>query len=221
MKKILINILMIVACVCLLTACGSKTNTNEEVANNTTTENKTTDQTTDDLADAYKVAYEAYIKGIEESSEDTSNYTYALIDVDDDGTPELFVNTNVDATGTKIVSMHNGTGTDVQLASSVEYIEKSGLIKSYGGSMDNYTIEIYKLENGEFTKVFSGTESLSDEARKAAEESGTYEWTYAIDSQEVSEEEFNSQMTGIFEIGSGVTPEATYTGEEMIALLNK
>lgn len=215
MKKTLINILLVIACVCLLTACGSKTSTNQDVADDVVTE------TTDDLANAYKVAYEAYIKGLEESSEDTSNYTYALINLDDDGTPELFINTNVDATGTIIVSMHNGTGTDIKLSSSIEYIENSGLIKSTGGSMDNYTITIYKLENGEFTEVFSGTESLSDEALKAAEESGVYEWTYTMDGKEVTEEEFNGEMTGIFEMGSGITPEATYNAEEMIVLLNK
>lgn len=238
MKKILVNILLLIMCVSSLSACTSESKTIEEVTNdtvvsdtnntnkvsdnNTSSDNKNTSDTTSDNndIDLYKSSYISYITSLNENDENASGYKYSLIYVDDNEVPELFINTNVDALGTKIVTIYNGVINEIELSSVIEYIEKTGLIRTYGGTMDNYTMNIYKLENGGFDTIATANIYLSEDDLKAAKEGETFNWTYTWQGNVTSEEEYNANMNAIFEIGSGITPIGEYTSEDIISLLD-
>lgn len=228
MKNIIAKILILIASSCLLIACSSKQEETIEATTTPTTNEPANEESKDSTADnndeqVYKVAYQTYIAGLQTSEESIDDYTYALIYLDDDDIPELFVNTNVDATAARIVSVHDGVGVDEIVSCSSEYIESSGLIKSNFGSMDYYTTSIFKLEGGQFTLIGVGVQYLSDEALEARSNDEDYSWTYEWADENnyetVSEEEFNGYMNALYEIGSGKTIEATYNTDEILELL--
>ena len=98
--------------------------------------------------DPWRVAYLNYIDNLQEIYEGTDGgtFTYYLIYLDDNDIPELFIETDSEASGERIVTYYNGDTVDYQLSRiGSTYIERSGLLFTDTGHMDYYPVYITKL----------------------------------------------------------------------------
>lgn len=80
---------------------------------------------------------------------------WGLAYIDDDTIPEMLLLYGCEATGNKVLTIHNGEVSEWNSwRCGVSYIPKSGLIENQDGSMGHYYDRIIKLEDGEFNLVY-------------------------------------------------------------------
>lgn len=80
---------------------------------------------------------------------------WGLAYIDDDTIPEMLLLYGCEATGCKVLTIHNGEVSEWNSwRCGVSYIPKSGLINNEDGSMGHYYDRIIKLEDGEFNLVY-------------------------------------------------------------------
>lgn len=161
----------------------------------------------------WKNTYRDYITALDDSEipEDTK---YALIYLDDNDVPELFISTGVEAGGEKVATYADGTVTDLQLSRlGTMYIERSGKLYTDTGHMDYYPVTITQLEDGKFSTIGEGmkTGSFGDNDEYVL----SYEW----EGEAVSEDEFNQKVSELFDVDSGVFPDACYSADAMLEIL--
>ncbi len=148
-------------------------------------------------------------------------YSYALIYLDSDDIPELFVMHDCEASGERVLSFYDGKVGSLQLGRiGTSYIENSGLLCSNNGHMDYYPCLISQLREGRFYRVASGvsggldwgTEMMLDEAGMPIYQ---YEW----EGKRVSEETYEASIDQIFDRSKGDRPEVWFTFTEMSCYL--
>jgi len=89
---------------------------------------------------------------------------WGLAYIDNDTIPEMLLLYGCEATGNKVLTIHDGKVTEWNSwRCGVSYIPKSGLINNEDGSMGHYYDRIIKLENGEFDLVYMKNEFESFE----------------------------------------------------------
>lgn len=101
---------------------------------------------------SWKTAYSDYL----EANKD-GYLSYALVYVDNNDVPELYLNGNCEAVGDSICAFRNGTVVEQPLnrIGGGWYIEKSGKILNQNGHMDHTSTHVYKLDDNGFTLIFS------------------------------------------------------------------
>ncbi|MCD8115652.1 MAG: DUF5067 domain-containing protein [Oscillospiraceae bacterium] len=170
----------------------------------------------------WKDAYIEYIETLEETNTETSiwsQYAYALVYVDDDTIPELFVNGFIEADGDRICTI-GADGAVVECILSriggASYIEGSGLICNFNGNMGYYPLYFYKLENGVFTRLEDayGMEVIEWDAD--GNETSVYSWN----DEAVTEEEFYERWNSVMSLDDLSSPyEDTYSADEIIEMI--
>lgn len=176
----------------------------------------------DENSNAWKNAYINYINGLEAtnmSTEEWAQYEYALIYVDDDDVPELYVEGLSEAEGDRICTL----GNDGQVVECIlsrtygsSYIERSGLICNFNGNMDYFYLNFYQLSNGVFTQLSDayGAEVVE------WDENGNSTENYTWNDSEVTKEEFYANWKAIMDLDALVNPwEDVYTADDMISLI--
>ncbi len=158
-----------------------------------TSESDTTDTPEPELQ-AWQTAYLDYI----ETTDDGYSY-YALIHVDDDSIPELYVERHDTAV---VLAYKNGNLITEELSiagGSCAYVEYDGAFRVSSGRMGTYSDEVYTLDESGFKNVFTGSRIESEPP--VTDEYGNmyFETTYTANGLEVSEAEYFSAIEAVYD----------------------
>ena len=159
------------------------------------TADKTEEQT---LADCKK-AYLGFLKDKKDSYR-----LFALVFVDDDDIPELYLSGVSEAEGDMICSFKNDIVIYEYLSRTGggKYIERSGDIINQNGHMRLYYDNVYKLNENGFSKTLDARYTERYE-HIGNDEYNTYR-EYFIDNTPVSEAEYNHAVNSAFDISKAV-----------------
>lgn len=169
-------------------------------------------ETTEEPSDSeWKTAYLEFLE-----SQKDSHISYALVYVDGDSIPELYLSGGCEATGDCVCSYQNGSVVEERLnrIGGGRYIERSGNLINQNGNMGCYYTHAYKLTEEGFALTFS---ALSVEhVEYLANDEYTYSYEYFIEDNPVSESEYNAAVDAAFDFEQSVQlDENTVTYDEI------
>ena len=233
------NVLSCVIIGSLLIGCGQAISDEEDMSETieSTTEaqdtegNEVAEESVGEYPTEWGQAYLDYINNMEVGSDDSNKeetlntWDYTLIYLDDDDIPELMIDTNAEAGGEIIATYYDGEVVDYVLSRiGTKYIPETGLLYTDTGHMDYYPVYISKLENGQFTQIAEGLYYMSDEERERLSsldesEESSINYTYEWEGQEVTKEEFNSNIESYIDIDLLERPDDYYQLGEICAML--
>lgn len=161
-------------------------------------------ENTDDITETtnvheWKAAYLNFL----ESKKD-SHYSFALVYVDGDEVPELYLSGDSEATGDSICSYKNGAVVEQELIriGGGWYVKKSGNIINQNGNMGAMYTHVYKLDEDGFALTF---EALSVEHVEIDEnDEYKFRYEYSIGDQSVNEAEYNAALEKAFDFDGAV-----------------
>ena len=191
-KKTVVVFLSLIILFSLLCACQSSQAQDEESTKNSTNITETAEM---DNIPQWKTAY---LKFLEERKD--SHLSYALIYIDGDDIPELYLSGKGEAIGDSICAYKNGAVIEQQLhrIGGGWYIEKSGNIVNRNGHMGQKHTHVYKLVEDGFVLTF---EALSSER---INDEGKLYFEYSIGDTPVSESEYNHAVENAVELKNAV-----------------
>ena len=159
------------------------------------------DPVTDTIAPA--TSYEqAYLDFLKEKNE--THRSFALVYVDGDDIPELYLKGVSEAEGDMVCSFKNGKVVCQQLGRTGggNYIPKGGKIINQNGHMGMYYDNVYKLDGNGFSEL------LNAHYTETYEHIGNEEYIthrkYFISGSEVSEAEYNAAINSAFELQGAI-----------------
>ena len=217
-KKILSLFFIFAMLICItvpLGGCSSKNNEEEyeeDEEQETKKKKKKKDKDEDEKEPEeehfdWKSAYVDYLK----ENEKDIYPNYALICLDDDNIPELFIDQGATSSSLTIATCYKGKVSDCDgLSAYSKYMEKDGIICSETGQMGNYPLSIIKLEKGKFKEIASGGSGESYDNDKDEYVSHYY---WGKNEKEVSYEEYKDKIAEYIDESKCKTPEYTsYNG---------
>lgn len=149
----------------------------------------------------WKTAYLDFIERRENTYD--YNYKYALVYVDNNDIPELYVQGVCEADGDLVLSYKKGKIIEQHLGRLFggKYIERSGKIINQNGHMGGYYDNIYKLDENGFSQILraSYTERYVGDANDPEVIT-----EYSIDGNIVSKDEYNAAINTVFDISAAV-----------------
>lgn len=144
----------------------------------------------------------AYLNIIE-SRQEIDDGAYALVYIDSDDIPELYISGRFEADGDRIYSYKNGNILEQRLDRMYggEYIERSGKIINKNGSTGTYVTHAYVLDNSGFTQTLNGYYSVRYEYIGDGKGDNTYNEIrkYFINDEPVSEDEYHDAVNSSFD----------------------
>ncbi len=198
MKKLLVLLLCLVTLLSLFSCADSippasdESKTEEPSTHENAPSNK--DKAPTDLSSAWKIAYLDFL----ETKKDTHN-AYALVSVDGDDVPELYLNGGSEAEGDSVCTYQNGQVIEQYLnrTGGGKYVPNSGTFINVNGHMGLYRTDVYTLDEHGFTKTFAGswTERFEDLGNGAY----NIHYEYFIAETPVSKEEYTAAVKSSFD----------------------
>ncbi len=139
---------------------------------------------------AWKTAYKNYIYQID-SNEFLS---YALVYVDADDVPELFVMGDCEAAGEILCTYADGIVRSQHYGRlyGLSYGSRTGRYIHFNGNMGYYSLSLCTLENGVFKTVISGTQE--EDMANYDPSMGDIPYLYTLEGEPVTEESFNKTI---------------------------
>ena len=118
----------------------------------------------------------------------------ALVYIDNDSIPELYLNGGTEATGDSVYSYKNGKVLAQQLnrTGGGRYIEKSGKLYNNNGIGGYYSTDVYQLDSNGFAKIFSASEEMVFSG------DGTQTFQYYLNYETVSKTEYDNALNAVF-----------------------
>lgn len=213
MKKVFCFLVLLFSIAMLLCACQVPThysqqeNTEDSLDENSNlTTNPDTSTTENDGDGTFLDWKSAYLNVIEEREEQKEKLGYgydshyALVYVDNDDIPELYVNGWFEAEGDLIYSYKNSRFIEQHLGRLFggKYVERSGIIINQNGHMGKYYDNVYKLDENGFSAILNAyyTEryvSLEDDEFEIINE-------YFINGKTVSKDEYNNAVNSAVDL---------------------
>lgn len=169
----------------------------------------------------------AYLNIIESRQEiDGDDGAYALVYIDNDDIPELYILGCCEADGDRIYSYKNGNILEQGLARMYggKYIERSGKIINQNGHMGYYYDYTYVLDNSGFTQILDGSYSVRYEYIGDGKGDNTYNEIreYFINDEPVSEDEYHDAVNSSFDFSQSTKfYEQTVSYDEIKQLLSQ
>ncbi len=161
----------------------------------------------------WQEAYAAYIERRKCNPMMLEYVDYALIYVDDDEIPELYIFSGGMAMGEFVVSFYDGhMGVMNRGRVGLRYMEHGGLLYSESGNMGFSPCNIYRLEKGEFSEIGTGWCSESYDGE-------TVNFDYFWEGRPVTETEYEAQIAELIDKSVCVEPAKLYTKEEILEIL--
>lgn len=159
------------------------------------TGDKTEEQT---LADCKK-AYLDFLK-----DKKASHWLFALVFIDNDNIPELYLCGASEAEGDMICSYKNGVVVYQYLGrvGGGKYIERSGDIINQNGHMGRYYDTVYKLSENGFSTILNA--NYTERYEHIGNEEYNIYREYFIDDTPVSEAEYNNAVNSAFDVSKAV-----------------
>ena len=193
LKKAVVLFLNLIILSSLMCACQRNQVHDEESTENSTDTSKTVDTS------EWKTAYLNFLE-----QEKDSHCSYALVYIDGDDIPELYLSGIDEATGDSVCTYKNGAVIEQQLnrIGGGWYIEKSGNVINQNGKMGRIYTHVYKLNEDGFILTF---EALSAE-RVEVLENDEYKlhYEYSIGDKSANESEYNSAIEAAFDFENAV-----------------
>ena len=196
LKKAFALFLSLIILSSLMCACRRSQVKNKESTKNSTSITQITE--TDDTPE-WKTAYLNFLE-----QEKDSHNSYALVYIDGDDIPELYLSGISEAIGDSVCTYKNGAAIEQQLnrIGGGWYIEKSGNVINQNGNMGHIYTHVYKLNEDGFILTF---EALSAE-RVEVLENDEYKlhYEYSIGDKSANESEYNSAVKAAFDSKNAV-----------------
>ena len=192
MKKLL-SIFLCLIFICSIVSCTSQGD--ESTSAVSENGNKSTQQSSAD----YKRAYLEFLKDKQES-----HRLFALVFIDNDDIPELYLKGSSEAEGDVVCSFKNGSIIKQQLNRTGEgkYIPRSGDMINQNGNMGRCYTNVYKLNDSGFTKTFNALSVENVEHIGGEEYNFFYE--YFVKDAPVGEAEYNTAVDSAFDFSLAV-----------------
>ena len=163
----------------------------------------------------YRQAYLDFLK-----DKQASHVSFALIYIDNDEIPELYLSGVCEAEGDMVCSFKNGVVVYRYLGRTHggKYIERSGKLINQNGHMGNYYDNVYQLNKNGFSEILNASYT------ERYEDPGNGEYNvireYLIGGTTVSEAEYNHAVSSAFDLSRAVRlDEGAVSYTEMIQLL--
>ena len=138
----------------------------------------------------WKTAYQNYINLL-----DPNEYEgFALVYVDNDEIPELFLMGTCEATGEALCTYSDGSVRTQQYGRlyGLSYGVRTGRYKHFNGNMGHYSLSLCTLENGVFRTVISGMQE--EDYTTYDPDTGSLLYRYTLEGDVVTEESFNKTI---------------------------
>lgn len=140
----------------------------------------------------------AYLNEIFQDEDMTGMASCRLIYIDDNPTPELWIDYGFDRTeiytqsnnGTDHISISNG---------GIEWIENENLLLVSRGHMDSYYDEIYKIEDGKFSLIGTGDYGAVNNSDVQFDEQGNPIYHYYWNDVALTKDEYEQSLSNIFD----------------------
>ena len=151
----------------------------------------------------------AYLEHIESrgGKKEGAFICYALVYVDADEIPELYMRGCCEAEGDRICSYKNGRVVEVYLnrCGGGKYIERGGLLINQNGHMGRSYTSIYSLTEDGFTLLLSGRED--ETFVSTGEDFDDYQcfYEYVLEGNVVSEAEYNAAINAKIDLDQTVS----------------
>ena len=139
----------------------------------------------------------AYLNYVESKKEETR--LYALVYVDSDHIPELYLRGLSEAGGDCVCSYKSGRVIEQHLkrTGGGEYVERSGMMINQNGNMGRCYTDVYELTENGFIKTLS---ALSVERVEPIENGEyTFSYDYSVEDKTVSEDDYNAAIHAAFD----------------------
>lgn len=196
LKKALVLFLSLIVLSSFMCACQRNQAQDDELTKNSTSITEATQMVN---TPKWKTAYLDFL----EAEKDT-HLSYALVYIDGDDIPELYLSGIAEAIGDSVCTYKNGAVIEQQLnrIGGGWFIEKSGSLINQNGNMGHVYTHVYKLNENGFALTF---EALSAE-RVEVLENDEYEihYEYSIGDKSVNESEYNSAVEAAFDFENAV-----------------
>lgn len=195
-KKVFVLFLSFIFLSSLMCACRRSQVKNKESTKNSTSITQITE--TDDTPE-WKTAYLNFLE-----QEKDSHNSYALVYIDGDDIPELYLSGIAEAIGDSVCTYKNGAAIEQQLnrIGGGWYIEKSGNVINQNGNMGHIYTHVYKLNEDGFILTF---EALSAERIEVLEnDEYKLHYEYSIGDKSANESEYNSAIEAAFDFENAV-----------------
>ena len=167
--------------------------------------------------DTWQGAYVEFMEGPElDDLYGGDSLTYSLIYVDADDIPELVIDCGYEMGGCVILTWHNGKLDWMQTYRlEFTYLERKNLLCNGSGHRGYYYDLVYTIQDGCWVLIADGRfwEAHYDEI------TGDLDFAFSWNGVEVSEEEYNMQLTSIFDGKQSVEPTQYYIQPDMRSLL--
>ena len=165
----------------------------------------------------------AYVEILRDCREWTTHY--ALISLDDDAIPELYVVGRAAGDGSRLYSYQNGTVKELEMnfTSREAYFERSGKIAYCGERMGNGYVTVCELTEEGFVTVLSAS-SVEHIEYITGEHPDDFDYTlsyeYFVEGQSVSEAEYESAIAAVFDFEQAAEfPDSVVSYEEICNLI--
>lgn len=135
----------------------------------------------------------AYLKVVDEKENDIREF--ALVYLDGDEIPELYVTGSSEADGNYVYAYKNGKLLEQRMggAWSAKYIEKSGCFGNQSGSTGFTSTWVYKLDDNGFTVTFRA------ESFEHPGDDGEFVCEYAVGEETTDEKTYNAALKDAFD----------------------
>ena len=216
MKKIL-NLFAYLILAVLLCSCGTPSKPNNEPSTeSTSSQTEQTEQTT--AATSNKIEHTtanpsdkteqvtpddsawraAYLEILEANKE---RRCFALVYVDDDDVPELYIMGICEADGDRVFSYRGGEVTMLQLyrLGGGQYIERGGTVANENGHMGRCYNKVYQLGENGFVQTFDALTEIKYDSKTEKDN-----YLYSISGETVSEETFQAAVNSSFDFSRAV-----------------
>ncbi|MCD8153520.1 MAG: hypothetical protein LUF78_02300 [Clostridiales bacterium] len=168
---------------------------------------------TETVDDSWKDTYIAYIR---EAENEVAGHQYALVYIDDNEIPELYIEATASVEGDRVCTV----GTDGSLVvfdlsrmGGFRYVERSGRFSNENTNMGVYFVRNYTLADGVF-------EDVETERGQSEYDYTVQDYVYTWNGETVTEEEFNSRWNAFMDLSQAISPQNGSDAETMIAVIS-
>lgn len=205
------------------TILSSQQSVTDETMAVTATESATEAPTTEALTTesdevTWKNAYIEYINGLESSS---GNVKFDLVDLDNDGVPELFFDSGIDLGGGTLSSFYKNSINTVNIGSGgITYWNNH--VCSVSGRQGVYETKVFKVSKGTIQCVFGGKQQAQNWDFKM-DNPDDFTYSYCTDGtenfQSVTYDEYNAVFSDLFDVDNAVGVSGQYDKSSVITAI--
>lgn len=202
-KKAFAIFLSLIILSSLICACQTEQAQDDTPTKNTTNTTQTVPQ--------WKTAYLNFLE-----QEKNEHLTYALVYIDNDYIPELYLSGNCEAVGDSVCTYKDGAVVEQQLnrIGGGWYIERSGNIINQNGNMGHINTHVYKLEGSTFQLTFQA--ALTERVEVLDDDNYVLHYEYSVAEESVSEDEYNAAVNAAFDFENAVRLNENEVGYDLI-----